>query len=208
MKVGYLFITLRSPKSRCHQKRRERVRERERCTNTEATGHGERPDPDQIRAPWSSDLHHNPHPNNLQNSSTYNAWLFNKNGQLKIKINTSEHREQIPVLQIRLTKQGLSHVRSTMHTILIATGVSSDACEVRSLIVRLVRWASKPHSLPTALTFDILAPSTQKPSSNPPRFRTRPNSTPNSQRILSHRQPHHAHTTDLQAQTPPASHSA
>jgi hypothetical protein len=189
-------------------KREVREWEREWCTNTEATGHGERPDPDQIRAPRSSDLHHNPHPNNLQNSSAYNASLFNKNGQLKIKINTSEHREQISVLRIRLTKQGLSHVRSTMHTILIATGASGDACEVRSLNVRSIRWASKPHSLPTTLTLGISGPSTQKPSNNPPRFRTRPNSKPNSQRILSHRQPHHAHTIDLQAQTPPASHSA
>jgi len=56
----------------------------------------------------------------------------------KIKINTSEHREQISVLRIRLTKQGLSHVRSTMHTILIATGASGDACEVRSLSVRSI----------------------------------------------------------------------
>jgi len=151
-------------------KREGREWERELCTNTEATGHGKRPDPDQIRAPRSSSLHHNPHPNNLQNSSTYNTWLFNKNGQLKIKINTSkhnphpnnlqnssayntwffnkngqlkikintsEHREQISVLRIKLTKQGLSHVRSTMHTILIATGASSDACEVRSLSVPL-----------------------------------------------------------------------
>jgi hypothetical protein len=189
-------------------KREGKELEKERCTNTEATGHGERPNLDQIRAPRSSDLHHHPHPNNLQNSSAYNAWLFNKNGQLKIKINTSEHREQISVLRIRLTKQGLSHVRSIIHTILIATGASGDECEVRSLNVRLVRWASKPHSLPIALTLGISGPSTQKPSSNPPRFRTRPNNKQNSQRISSHRQPHHAHTTDLQAQTPPASHFA
>jgi len=189
-------------------KREGRELERERCTNIEATGHGERPDLDQIWAPRSSNLHHHPHLNNLQNSSAYNTWFFNKNGQLKIKINTSEHREQISVLRIRLTKQGLSHVRSIIHTILIATGAFGEECEVRSFNVRLVRWASKPHSLPTALTLGISGPSTQKPNSNPPRFRTRPNSKPNSQRIPSHRQPHHAHTTDLQAQTPPASHFA
>jgi hypothetical protein len=65
-------------------KREGREWEREQCTNIEATGHGKRPDLDQIRAPQSSDLHHNPHPNNLQNSSAYNTWFFNKNGQLKI----------------------------------------------------------------------------------------------------------------------------
>jgi len=32
-------------------KRKGRESEKERCTNTEATGHGERLDPDQIRAP-------------------------------------------------------------------------------------------------------------------------------------------------------------
>jgi hypothetical protein len=136
-------------------KREERESKRERCTNTEATGHGERPNLDQIRTPWSSNLHHNPHPNNLQNSSAYNTWLFNKNGLLKVKINTSEHREQISMLRIRLTKRGLSHVRSTRHTILIATGASGDACEVKAFSVRSVRWASKPHSLPIALTLDI-----------------------------------------------------
>jgi hypothetical protein len=36
------------------------------------------------------------HSNNLQNSSTHNAWFFNKNDFLKIKINTSDHRKQIP----------------------------------------------------------------------------------------------------------------
>jgi hypothetical protein len=136
-------------------KREERESERKRCTNTEATGHGERPDPDQIRAAWSSNLHHNPHLNNLQNSSTYNAWLFNKNDQLKVKIDTSEHREQIFVLRIRLTKRRLSHVWSTRHTILLVTGASGDARKVRALSVCSVRWAFKPHSLPTTLTLGI-----------------------------------------------------
>jgi hypothetical protein len=120
----------------CHQKKGERVKERAMHQHRgNRTWRAPRP-----RSNPSSpilDLHHNPHPNNLQNSSAYNTWLFNKNGQLKIKINTSEHREQISVLRIRLTKQGLSHVRSTMHTILIATGASSDACEVRSFSVPL-----------------------------------------------------------------------
>jgi len=58
----------------------------------------------------------------------------------------------------------------------------------------------------TTITLHILKPSTQKPSSNPLRSRTWTNSKPSSQRILSQWQPHHAHTTDLQAQTPPTSH--
>jgi hypothetical protein len=57
----------------------------------------------------------------------------------------SDHREQILVPQIRLTNRGLSHVRSTMHIILVATGSSGEASEVRSLRVPSVHWATKPY---------------------------------------------------------------
>jgi hypothetical protein len=80
-----------------YQKRGERVRERESYSETQR-----QLDMVSVQTQTGSELPNlltctTFHSNNLQNSSTPNAWFFNKkNDFFKIKINTSDHREQVP----------------------------------------------------------------------------------------------------------------